>query len=73
MQWVFRRYLTGIPNDGMPNDGIPNNEMSLFERFIQLGKHVKITINISITVAFGRILSTVISNGMSSNHIRYNM
>ena len=27
--------------------------MSIFERFIQLGKHVKIAINISITGAFG--------------------
>ena len=27
MQWVFRRCLTGIPNDGMPNDGIPDNGM----------------------------------------------
>ena len=26
---------------------------SIFERFIQLGKHVKIAINISITGAFG--------------------
>ena len=26
---------------------------NLFERFIQLGKHVKIAINISITGAFG--------------------
>ena len=33
----------------------------IFERFIQLGKHVKIAINISITGAFGWILSTVIS------------
>ena len=32
----------------------------IFERFIQLGKHVKIAINISITGAFGGILSTVI-------------
>ena len=28
-------------------------EVTLFERFIQLGKHVKIAINISITGAFG--------------------
>ena len=34
---------------------------SIFERFIQLGKHVKIAININITGAFGWILSTVIS------------
>ena len=27
--------------------------LSIFERFIQLGKHVKIAINISITGAFG--------------------
>ena len=29
------------------------NKFLVFERFIQLGKHVKITINISITGAFG--------------------
>ena len=32
---------------------LSEKRLSLFERFIQLGKHVKIAINISITGAFG--------------------
>ena len=36
------------------NRDIKNNyDICIFERFIQLGKHVKIAINISITGAFG--------------------
>ena len=45
----------------------------IFERFIQLGKHVKITINIIITGAFGWILSTVISWWMWDGHGIYMM
>ena len=35
------------------NTIVKNNIELIFERFIQLGKHVKIAINISITGAFG--------------------
>ena len=45
----------------------------IFERFIQLGKHVKIAININITGAFGWILSTVISWWMWGGHGTYMM
>ena len=39
--------------EGVCTECVQRNRECVFERFIQLGKHVKIAINISITGAFG--------------------
>ena len=87
MQWVFRRCLTGIPNDGIPNNGMSSNNIRYNGSRTEYptsgipsgGNAHRLecpTLNFLLGIHDNtpRIPNDGIPNiGMSSNYLRYNM